>query len=430
MGGFGGSQSYYEGNDYGGYQYITLEDVCDNFMATYVGDEKILGRTRKSDVCFHAHRALQELNYDTFKSRKSQEIEVCPNLKMPLPHDYVNYVKITRVDTNGIEHVLYPNRKTSNPFAIEQVDTNCDDCGDTSGSYQLDSGDLKPQEIDCGTSDVTCGFSLGKLAVNSHFYAKNVQTYVNLKVTSVGGDGSWTDAEGKKYWQVWAGQVDLYCNCLKNNGAPTNCGAYSGWGSFTGVTSGSIETELQTNAGWSKLKQSLGPITTSTAVTGTWPSVTVSGIADTTTSSNAWDNWTSGPNSIEPSEEKWKDHYGQRYGLDPQHANSNGTFYIDELKGVIHFSSNLSGETIILKYISDGHGPDEDLLVPKLAEEAMYKWIAYGCLSAKANTPEYLVARFKKERYAETRKAKIRLSNIKIEEITQVFRGKAKHIKH
>ena len=90
----------------------------------------------------------------------------------------------------------------------------------------------------------------------------------------------------------------------------------------------------------------------------------------------------------------------------------------------------MAGHTIILKYISDGLGTEEELVVPKLAEEAIYKWIAYGCLSAKANTPEYLVARFKKEKYAETRKAKIRLSNIKLEEITQIFRRKAEQIKH
>ena len=60
----------------------------------------------------------------------------------------------------------------------------------------------------------------------------------------------------------------------------------------------------------------------------------------------------------------------------------------------------------------------------------MYKWIAYGCLSARVDTPEYVIARFKKEKASETRKAKIRLSNIKIEEISQVFRGKSKWIKH
>jgi hypothetical protein len=68
--------------------------------------------------------------------------------------------------------------------------------------------------------------------------------------------------------------------------------------------------------------------------------------------------------------------------------------------------------------------------VHKFAEEAMYKWIAYGILSTRANIPEYIVNRFRKERFAETRKAKLRLSNIKLEEITQILRGKSKQIKH
>ena len=45
---------------------------------------------------------------------------------------------------------------------------------------------------------------------------------------------------------------------------------------------------------------------------------------------------------------------GQRYGLDPEFANVNGTFYIDTKTGKIHFSSNLAGKTVIIKYISDG----------------------------------------------------------------------------
>jgi len=425
-------QPYYNGTDYGGYQYITLEEVCDNFMATYVGDEKILGRTRMSDVCFHAHRALQELNYDTFKSSKSQEIEVCPNLKMPLPHDYVNYVKLTRVDSKGIEHVLYPNRKTSNPFAIEQVDTDCDDCGDSSSSYKFEGTGLSSQKVDCDSSEATCTFDPANMSsyngvLTSH--AKFVQQYVNQRVSSLGGDGSMSDADGEDYWNKWISNVDTYCHCLANSNASTNCGNYIGWQGFSGMITSSVLTALQSGAGWSNLQGSAGLITAGIANSGSWPSVT-STVAASNPSSNAWDNWTSGPNSTNLTEEKWKDHYGQRYGLDPEHANSNGTYYIDDASGVIHFSSNLSGATIILKYISDGHGTDAELIVPKLAEEAMYKWIAYGCLSAKANTPEYLVARFKKEKYAETRKAKLRLSNIKLEEITQVFRGKAKQIKH
>ena len=68
--------------------------------------------------------------------------------------------------------------------------------------------------------------------------------------------------------------------------------------------------------------------------------------------------------------------------------------------------------------------------VHKFAEEAVYKYIAHAVLATRANTPEYLVARFKKERFAEIRKAKLRLSNLKSEELAQIMRGKSKQIKH
>ena len=68
--------------------------------------------------------------------------------------------------------------------------------------------------------------------------------------------------------------------------------------------------------------------------------------------------------------------------------------------------------------------------VHKFAEEAMYKWIAHAILATKMGTPEYLVARFKKERFAAIRQPKLRLSNFKIEDITRIMRGKSKWIKH
>ena len=45
---------------------------------------------------------------------------------------------------------------------------------------------------------------------------------------------------------------------------------------------------------------------------------------------------------------------GGRYGIDPQHAQANGRFFIDERAGKFHFSSNIAGKTVVLKYISDG----------------------------------------------------------------------------
>ena len=127
----------------------------------------------------------------------------------------------------------------------------------------------------------------------------------------------------------------------------------------------------------------------------------------------------------------WYDfNYGRRYGLDPETSQANGWFTINEREGKFSFSSNLNGQLIILEYISDGLSIDYDMRIPKMAEEAIYMHILYNILAGRANVPEYVVARYKKERRAALRNAKIRLSDIKLEEFTQVMRGKSKWIKH
>ena len=281
-------QTYYTtASSYGNYQFTTLDSVIGAFMAVYVGEGKLISKARRADVQFHAMRAFQELSYDVFRSVKAQEIEVPNTLRMILPQDYVNYVKVTTVSNDGIEKVLYPTGKTSNPFAITQ---------DGSGGYTFADNALVEQ-------------------------------------------------------------------------TPS-------------TTSSNFDSQDQ---------------------------------FDTST-------------NVEDREFLFND-FGQRYGLDPQFAQANGTFFIDYLRGQIHFGSSLAGKTVVLHYISDGLGTDSEMVVHKFCEEAIYKHIAYAIVAAKANIPEYIVARLKKERFAETRKAKIRLSNIKIEEFTQVLRGISKHIK-
>jgi hypothetical protein len=126
----------------------------------------------------------------------------------------------------------------------------------------------------------------------------------------------------------------------------------------------------------------------------------------------------------------WKMTYGQRYGLQPEVSQKNGWFTINEREGKFSFSSGLVGKLIILEYISDGLAYDMDSKIPKMAEEALYMHIAYSILASKSNIQEYIVQRFKRDRRAQLRNAKIRLSNIKLEEFTQVMRGKSKWIKH
>ena len=280
-------QAYYTGSDFGGYQFTSLEHIINQFIIAYVGESKIISKIKRTDVAYHAQRALQELSFDTFKSTKSQEIVVPASLTMVLPQDYVNYIKLTWSDSAGIEHVIYPAIKTSNPLQVQQ---------DADGVYQYNSTALDTDN----TSTTNASFSTLSASQNTDDFIDDT------------------------YW---------------------------------------------------------------------------------------------------PAE-------GSRFGLDPQHAQTNGSFFIDELTGKIHFSSNISGKTVILKYISDSLGTDAEMKVHKLAEEAMYKHIAYAIVSTRSNIQEYIVQRFKKEKFAETRKAKLRLSNIKLEEITQILRGKSKQIKH
>ena len=284
-------QSYYEGSDFGNYQFTSLDNIINQFIIAYVGEQKIIPKISRTDVAFHAQRALQELSFDTFKSTKSQEIIIPPSLTMVLPQDYVNYVKVTYTDNAGIEHIVYPVSKTSNPLKIVQ---------DANKDYTFNA------------------------------------------------DGSLVEASESTTWEKYK----------------------------THTTS------------------------------------------ETNNSSDQYDNGLYDLN------------VGQRYGLDPQYAQTNGSFYIDELKGKIHFSSSFSGVTVTLKYISDSLGTDSEMQVHKFAEEAMYKSIAYAILSTSANIQEYIVRRFKKERFAAIRTAKLRLSNIKLEEISQILRGKSKQIKH
>tara|TARA_R110000796_G_scaffold71329_4_gene161818 strand:- start:437 stop:1660 length:1224 start_codon:yes stop_codon:yes gene_type:complete len=123
-------------------------------------------------------------------------------------------------------------------------------------------------------------------------------------------------------------------------------------------------------------------------------------------------------------------YFGQRYGLQPETAQVNGWFTINEREGKMSFSSDLSDKLIVLEYISDGLGYDADMKIPKLAEEALYAHISHAIIASRINQPEYVVQRLRRERSAKLRNAKIRLSNIKLNEFVQIARGKSKWIKY
>jgi len=283
--------------NYGSYSYTSLNDVINGFIATYVGEHKLIGDVKRTDVIFHAKRGLQEFSYDTLKSVKSQELTIPPSLGVAIPQDYVNYTAISYIDALGVKHPIYPaNNLTTSPYEIPVQDSAGQPTQDALGD--------------------------------------------NIEGTSI------------------------------------------------------------TNARWAEANDRLlnGNIT----LQDYW----------------SYDNYLTG-----------NPFYGQRYGNEPQYAQRNGWFNMNERDGTIAFSSNLKDRLIVLEYISDGLAYDLDSRIPKMAEDALYAHILYSILAGRINQPEYVIQRLKRDRAAKLRNAKIRLSNIKLNEIVQVMRGKSKWIK-
>jgi ABC-type Zn uptake system ZnuABC Zn-binding protein ZnuA len=42
---------------------------------------------------------------------------------VPLPQDYVNYVNVSWIDSQGVKHVIYPTTLTTNPYETLSQDT-------------------------------------------------------------------------------------------------------------------------------------------------------------------------------------------------------------------------------------------------------------------------------------------------------------------
>ena len=286
--------------NYGSYEYIKLNDIINNFLIAYVGDGKLISNVKRTDVIFHAKRGLQEFSYDTLNSIKSLELDLPLSMSVIIPQDYVNYVRMSFVDSLGVLHPIYPANNLTN-----------------------DPTDVPLQAID--GSFVQDEFGENTEAMNSTTRTR------------------------------WESTNDRLIN-----------GAFN---------------EYMYNA-------------------------------------NIYDfSWR-------------RQNYGQRYGLDPVVSQVNGWFNIDRRQNKISFSSNLKDRLIILEYISDGLASDLDTKLPKMAEEAMYMHIAYSILAGRAGVQEYVVQRFKRDRSAQLRNAKIRLSNMKLGEMIQTMRGKSKWIKH
>tara|TARA_R110000822_G_scaffold3691_4_gene15969 strand:+ start:848 stop:2242 length:1395 start_codon:yes stop_codon:yes gene_type:complete len=455
-------QQYYDGNNFGGYQFVSLDNIISAFKFIYVGEGKIIPKIKRTDIAFHAQRALAELSFDTFKSIKSQEITLPPSNTMMLPQDYVNYTKVCWVDGNGIERPLYPTKHTSNPTPILQNSdgdyklTAVGTLDDTTGIVELTGGHTNIEVGMIVTGPYIPNDNSNGLAGNAA--ADNMATTV---VATSNLNGVTTITLG--YTDMTGTQVEVFPIESNSNTTLTFSSIFGdlivpktttfavenlSWGvtdqkiiASAAVDIASVKVGMIISHDNFRIGTTVTNVSGTTIVVSNTPDLAVASGGEVTfigekSDSTTWGSYTSDTSNSTGDAHGYNhdtDIYdlnlGQRYGVEPSMAQGNGTYYVDELKGLIHFSSNVSGKTVILKYISDGLGSDGEMVVHKFAEEAMYKCIAYAILSTTISGQQ-LVPRFKKEKFAAVRQAKLRLSNIKIEELTQLMRGKSKWIKH
>lgn len=84
-----------EDKNWGSYQYVSLQDIVNNFLLMYSGNHSLVNNEERYKILFHAKRAIQELNYDAFKEIKVLELSVGESLRYVLPSDFVNWVRIS-----------------------------------------------------------------------------------------------------------------------------------------------------------------------------------------------------------------------------------------------------------------------------------------------------------------------------------------------
>ncbi len=158
--------------NWGSYQYVSLNDIVNNFMLMYQGNHELINNLNRYQVLFHAKRGIQELNYDAMKEVKVLQMDLDDNLRFILPSDYVNWVRISQY-LNGVLYPLTENIQTG--WASTYLQDN-----NAKIIYDQDGNVLKPQ-----FSQLDMSFASGAKTI----YLNESSAYNNQSGWNV--DGCW-----------------------------------------------------------------------------------------------------------------------------------------------------------------------------------------------------------------------------------------------
>lgn len=103
---------YQDSSQHGNYQYITLEEIINNYLMSRDADD-YSATVPRFKILYQAMRGLREFYYDVLNEVRAIEIELSPALSITLPPDYVNYVRVSWVDEQGQLHPMSVDNRMS-----------------------------------------------------------------------------------------------------------------------------------------------------------------------------------------------------------------------------------------------------------------------------------------------------------------------------
>jgi len=102
---------YTNEENHGNFQYVDLVNLVNNFMQQYTGDDKLLGYTKRHNVLYWMKSGIQQFTFSALKEVKAVELELGDAYDIIMPPDYVNYVRISWLNTTtGELHPMGENR--------------------------------------------------------------------------------------------------------------------------------------------------------------------------------------------------------------------------------------------------------------------------------------------------------------------------------
>ncbi len=97
-------------SEHGSYQYLTLKKVVDDMNLERFDDDSILKNTSRYTILNHTKNGIKKLNKKLFNDVRAIEITVPESLSIVLPHNFVDYVRVSAVlyDENDDTYRLRP----------------------------------------------------------------------------------------------------------------------------------------------------------------------------------------------------------------------------------------------------------------------------------------------------------------------------------